>query len=119
MKTAQPFPVTVAISRGPELYHGEPTGKTAYACEVSRSGNPFETFVRLGSVLGRGYTPREAVSDWKRRAMGDGHAIGAVTVATIKPAMQVLAQSAFMPGGACLQWTTAQAQGVDGAPVAG
>ena len=81
--------VTLAVSRGAEIYAGEPTGKTAYRCESIDSD-------QTASVLGRGYTPQGAIRDWKRRAAADDHRIEAYSYASRKPA-RCLTLAEFIP----------------------
>ncbi len=80
--------VTLAVSRGAEIYAGKPTGKTAYRAESIDCA-------QTGSVLGRGYGPQEAIRDWKRRAEDDGYQIEEHRIATVKP-RQVLTLAEFV-----------------------
>lgn len=86
--STQPIPVTLAVSRGDEVYSGRPTGRTVYHAEAVGPA--------LGSVLGRGDTPDQAMADWQRRAEADGHPIGEITQARTKPA-QCLSLATFCP----------------------
>jgi hypothetical protein len=81
--------VTLAVSRGPEIYRGEPTGQTAYRAESIDCP-------QTGSVLGRGNTPQGAITDWKRRARDDGHRIEVYSYASRKPA-RCLTLAEFIP----------------------
>ena len=45
-----------------------PDGITLYAGRVGVDG-----YDPMGGVMGRGTTEAQAVSDWKRRALDDGH----------------------------------------------
>ncbi len=64
-----PNAIWVRIEKKPEIYYGEPTGQITYTCDISK------WIPRLGSVLGRGSSEREAIEDFVRRARGDGHKV--------------------------------------------
>ncbi|MDR1281662.1 MAG: hypothetical protein LBK99_12670 [Opitutaceae bacterium] len=57
MKTAYPkIVLTLRQEQEPEIYYGEPTGKTRWLAEAQDSHHP------IRNVLGRGYTRAAAVA---------------------------------------------------------
>lgn len=62
-----------------EVYHGVKTGKTVFHAEANWTVES-ETAKKTLSVLGRGYTEREAVLDWTRRAQADGHKVRGIVL---------------------------------------
>jgi hypothetical protein len=64
--------VLVKAYSKPEVYAGEPTGKTVWRAETSWP-QKCKAAEAMQSVLGRGDTAEEALEDWNRRAAADGH----------------------------------------------
>ena len=63
--------VTLKTKEQAEVYAGESTGKTVFYTESKWT----EETRAVGSVLGRGYTEEQSISDWLRRAVDDGHSV--------------------------------------------
>ncbi len=63
--------VTLKTREQVEVYAGKPTGKIVFHTESEWTD---ETSA-VSSVLGRGYTEEQSVSDWVRRAIEDGHIV--------------------------------------------
>lgn len=64
-------PVSLNVYSQPEVYAGSPTGNTVWRAESVNTG----TYQPFASVLGRGDTRTEAIADWNRRALVDGHSV--------------------------------------------
>jgi hypothetical protein len=68
--------ITVQVELLTERYNGTPTGRDVYHCST-QPGDRSQPARAMGGVLGRGYTPREAMRDFARRARLDGFGVDA------------------------------------------
>lgn len=66
--------VLLKVTAESEQFDGKRTGRIEYRAETLWPQDEPRARTAL-SVLGRGYTERDAVLDWNRRAAGDGHQV--------------------------------------------